>query len=552
MGSMHRVLIIIAFSSLLFSFSSGNASRLTRGPYLQPGPEGGVTIAWYTESPTVGRLQWRAEGGEWEDAFESGTPSVRHEVTLTDLREGHPYAYRIVEESGALLANLSAESQFAFQTPRAGVLRFAAFGDSGTNSTPQRAIADAIRRENPPVDLVLLTGDVVYPSGADSDYDAKFFAPYSALLSRVPFYSAIGNHDYETESGAPYLRVFSLPVNGPPALTPETVYSFERDGALFLIHDTNLSQDLVRARVAPWHLSTVKASRARFRIAAFHHSPYSSGLNSVTSHVARIRETYPPLFAQSGVDLVLGGHDHAYERSRPMDGVLYVTTGAGGASMYSRIGANDYSEHFYGEGGRHSYTTVDVSDKGLTLRQTDTAGCIVDRVGLYKPIGEGDVWRVFRGTSAPPSDWNQQTFQDRAWEPLAVPVGAAAGDEDLASTLADMDGSYLSVYARTSFALGVGKVNYAILRVRYDDGFVAYLNGKEVARRNVPERQTYQTTATAKHAGTAFETFRIPVTELQVGTNVLALEGHNAALRGSDFVLGAELTLIAAEPGRCR
>lgn len=534
----------------LFSFSPGDASRITRGPYLQPGPAGGVSIVWYTETPTVAHLQWRPEGGLWEDAFEGGEPTTRHEVSLTELREATPYSYRIMD-ANLPLATVSAESQFSFRTPQPGLLKFAAFGDSGAATVHQRTITQSILRESPPVDMVLLTGDVIYPAGSDSDYNEKFFAPYAPLLSRVPFYSAIGNHDYESEGGAPYLRVFSLPRNGPAALVPETVYAFERDGVLFTVHDSNLSRAQMREYVVPWHLATVRASRSRFRIAALHHSPYSSAMNSITTTCANVREVVAPLFTGSGIDLVLGGHDHAYERSRPVDGVVYITTGAGGASMYSRIAINDYSELFYGEGQKHSYTTVEVSGANLLLRQTDTAGCVVDRVGLYKPIGEGDSWRIFRGTAAPPSDWYQPGFQDRGWTEAGVPIGYGRPEMDLTERIPDMEGNFLTLYARTTFTLGVGKVNYALLRLRYDDGFVAYLNGVEVARRNVPERQNYQTPASAAHGGDFFETFKIPVTNLRVGTNVLAIEGHNLTLRGSDFVLGPELTLVGAEPGRC-
>jgi len=536
----------------LFSQGSPTPLRIVRGPYLQPGSAGTVTVVWYTDVPTTTEctLQWRREGGAWVDERDySEEPNLRREVPLFGLQEGVSYSYRVVERGGAL-ANLSAQSEFSFRVPARESLRFVAFGDCGSGTAPQRAVAQSILRENPPPDFVLLTGDVVYPDGADSDYDAKFFLPFGHLLARFPFYSAIGNHDYETGDGAPYLNVFSLPRNGPEALAPETVYWFAQAGVHFTVHDSNLRSQEFRTHVSPWHAAAVRESRTRFRLAALHHSPYSSGPNRETPQSQRVRDFFPPLFATTGVDLVLGAHDHGYERTRPLDGVVYVTSGTGGGPLYPRIHHNSYTEVFYGEGGRHGYTAVQVGGLNLTLRHLDVSGCVVDRLGMYKPIGEGDSWRIFPGNTEPAADWTQIAFQDRSWSQAALPAGF--GSPDLAAGVADMVDTYVTLYARASFPLAPGRINQAILRIRYDDGFVAYLNGVEVARRNVPERQTANTPATTDHSGEWFESIELPVEHLRVGTNILAIEGHNRGLDSPSFLLAPELTLVASDPGQCR
>jgi hypothetical protein len=520
------------------------APRLVRGPYLQPAPPGSALVVWYTSVATEGRLQWRAEGGTWRDAYSGTEPARRHEIFLDRLHEGSLHRYRVVE-SGAPLANTSGQTEFSFRTPRQESVKLVSWGDSGSGTSAQKALAEALLEESPSPDLVLLLGDVVYPNGADAEYDPRFFAPYAPILARVPFYAAIGNHDYETRRGAAFLDVFSLPRNGPRGLVPETTYSFERGGALFLVHDSNLEGG--ESIASAWHVERVRESGSRFRIAALHHSPYSSATNSVTQAVHDLREVFPPLFSKTGIDLVLGAHDHVYERTRPMGGVVYITSGAGGASMYSRISTHEYTEVFVGAGARPSYTVVEVSGPNLLLRQEDSSGCVMDRLGLYKPVGEGDLWRIFRGTAEPPTTWLLPSFQDRAWTAAQAPLGSGA--PDLATSLLDTE-EYLSVYARTSFALGPGNVSQALLRLRYDDGFVAYVNGVEVARRNVPVSQGSRTPASESHSGDFFETFTVPVSLLRTGTNVLAIEAHNTA-DGGDFVLAPELTLVASEPHRC-
>jgi 3',5'-cyclic AMP phosphodiesterase CpdA len=535
--------LVLAGAGLAHGFAA-SAARIVRGPYLQPAPPGHALVVWYTDVATAGRLQWRAEGGAWMDARSANEDARRHEVLLARVREGLLHQYRVVD-SGVALANLSSQTEFSFRVSSQQSVKLVSWGDSGSGLSAQKDLASRLLEETPPPDLVLLLGDVVYPSGADAEYDARFFAPYAPILARVPFYAAIGNHDYETRRGSAFLDVFSLPRNGAPGLVPETTYSFERGGALFLIHDSNLEG--AESLAEDWHVERVRESGSRFRIAALHHSPYSSATNSVTPAVHDLREVFPPLFAATGIDLVLGAHDHVYERTRPLGGVVYITSGAGGAAMYPRLSTHEYTEIFVGAGSLPSYTVVEVSGANLVVQQKDSSGCVVDRLGLYKPVGEGDLWRIFRGSAAPPSDWFLPSFQDRAWTAAKAPLGH--GGPDLATTLPDTD-KYVSVYARTSFALGPGDVDHVVLRLRYRDGFVFYLNGVEVARRNVPAGQSSRTPASASHSGEFFETFTVPASLLDTGTNVIALEGHRA-LDGADFVIAPELTLVGSEPGRC-
>jgi predicted MPP superfamily phosphohydrolase len=526
------------------------APRILRGPYLQAAPFGSTTVVWYTDVPADGAVQWREQGGSWFDVAQDGPPSLRHEVVLRGVQAGAPYAYRILG-AGAVLSNVTTQTDFDFLAPPVESLRFLAFGDSGSGSAAQMALARKMIEQQPPPDLVLLTGDLIYPNGADADYDRKFFAPYGPLLARVPFFAAIGNHDYETDFGRPYLAVFSLFRNGPPDLVPETVYSFEQAGVHFNIHDSNLSAGRLRQFAAPWHVADVRASTARFRIASMHHPPYSSGPNSLRAPTPTVREVLPPLFSNTGIDLVLTGHDHLYERTRPIGGVVYVTTGAGGHSLYPRVATNDFTEVFYGEGGRDSFTTVEVSGRFLKLQQTDVAGCRVDGLLLDKAVAEADPWRIFKGTSSPPLDWTSTSFRDGDWTVArgAVGHGNAA---DVTTPLTDMPGAYLTVYGRYAFFQGAAATpNDLILRVRYEGGVVATLNGIEIARRNVPAGQDHRTPASAVHSGEWFETIQLPPSLVQSGLNVLAVEGHNSALNRPTFVLAAELTQLTGAPGRC-
>ena len=156
-------------------------------------------------------------------------------------------------------------------------------------------------------------------------------------------------------------------------------------------------------------------------------------------------------------------------------------------------------------------------------------------------IGPYEVWRYVKGTAAPsvPSTaWRALEFDDAAW--LAGATGIGYGDGDDATVLADMQNGYASFFARKVFTVNdVGAVDELILRVSYDDGFAAYLNGIEVARSclgNPGQDFAYNALATASHEAGGYESFAIPnpAAILRQGLNVLACQVHNVSLGSTD------------------
>lgn len=163
-------------------------------------------------------------------------------------------------------------------------------------------------------------------------------------------------------------------------------------------------------------------------------------------------------------------------------------------------------------------------------------------------IQAGESWRYFKGVQAPPADWKAIGFNDATW--LEGPSGIGYGDDDDETVLEDMrqtatQPGYLSYFLRKRFDLTEpGSVGDLILRVDYDDGFVAYLNGVEVARENVAgESPAYNQPAETEHeAGQPVEYNLTPHKALlRAGPNVLALEVHNVSLTSSDASMTPEL-----------
>ena len=213
---------------LLFAVSV----TLTRGPYIQAVTGTSAIIVWQTAAPGSSRVDYGM--GDYTASIDLPDPTTEHVVTLTDLITGTEVLYR-VSTDGVELASGS------FRTAAAPdqVFSFAVIGDSGTGSHDQYAVADRMVALDP--DLVLHTGDVVYPDGQASGYDPFFFQPYQTLSRRAPIYPTLGNHDYHSQRGQPYLDAFYLPQNNPA--NTERYYSFDWGNAHFTALDFNTGPD---------------------------------------------------------------------------------------------------------------------------------------------------------------------------------------------------------------------------------------------------------------------------------------------------------------------
>ncbi len=158
-------------------------------------------------------------------------------------------------------------------------------------------------------------------------------------------------------------------------------------------------------------------------------------------------------------------------------------------------------------------------------------------------IAEGSQWKMYRDLE-PPTDpitgWSQPELDDSNWEEVTVGVGYGDGDD--ATTFFDMRGQHTSVYLRKTFELSLNELNSEdefVLKIRFDDAFVAYLNGHEFARANVGvagDRPSHDSLAIQAHEAESFETFYLPRYLLEE-SNVLAIVGFNESLLSSDFTL---------------
>jgi len=158
-------------------------------------------------------------------------------------------------------------------------------------------------------------------------------------------------------------------------------------------------------------------------------------------------------------------------------------------------------------------------------------------------------WRYQAGFGVPEANWQEPEFDDAHW--MRGKAGFGYGDNDDRTHLNSMRGQFDTVRLRHRFVTDQSDtITYLFLYVRYDDAFIAYLNGHEVARSGVREHNG--TRAIKQHEAKDFEVFSIlnPDRLLREGVNVLAIEGFNRSIDSSDFSLHPVLTTLELEnPG---
>jgi acid phosphatase type 7 len=343
-----------------------------REPYVQGVTASSAVICWVSQHPGSGVVEY---GKTPELGRKETDPRVRRRqvVALAGLDPGSTYHYRVEGVGGSSptgrfrTAPVGDDSRFSF----------AVVGDSGSGGKGQLAVAALLERLRP--DLVLHTGDVVYPAGQERHYDRRFFAPYQNLIKTVPLFPVLGNHDVRKGNGAAFLENFHPPLGSPGST--KRYYSFDWGNTHFVALDSELyhgdrgsNPEEQRVFLERDLATTCK----RWKVAFLHRSPYGSSRHGGDE---KVREDLEPLFVKHGVDLVFSGHDHVYERTVPIMGVTYVVSGGGGRRLYpagnSELTASSVSAH-------HA-VLVRVSGSHLLLETLEVGGKVVDRLELYQP-----------------------------------------------------------------------------------------------------------------------------------------------------------------------
>jgi hypothetical protein len=337
-------------------------------PYVQNVTEGTASILWRTTIETDGRLAY----GETRELglFAEGGAGQDHHVRLTGLKPDTVYFY-----TAGAFGQEPTISSFRTAPAADSPITFAVIGDSGTGGDAQATMAGVLAGVEPR--LVLHTGDVVYRRGAECHYAKRFFYPYQNLIASVPVYPALGNHDLLAADGAAYFETFDLPANNPER--SERYYSFDYGPVHFVALDSELYHGDGGAGAASaqktWLEADLQQTAQPWTVVYLHRSPFSTGKHGDDEAIVA---DLVPLFAREGVDVVFGGHTHAYERFVPRDGVTYVVSGGGGARLHN---VRQIAETAVAAKKHHVLKVTATPDR-LAIEAVDEDGQVFDRVEL--------------------------------------------------------------------------------------------------------------------------------------------------------------------------
>ncbi len=406
------------------------AATLERGPYVHGTTAGAATVVWRTAEDSTGTVRFGTAPGVLDGVVNGDVIARQHEARLEGLAPSTRYYYE-VRAGGELLAG---GPDFYFDTapPVGGRAKIRAWvvGDSGTGDAIQAGVRDAmldhVGAYRP--QIFLHVGDMAYLSGTDQEFTDHFFAPYAGILRSATIWPAIGNHEGMSASSAtqtgPYYDAYVLPKAGEAgglASGTEAYYAFDHGNIHFVVLDSYGTPRAPDGAMLTWLAADLAATDQEWIIAFWHHPPYSKGSHDSDLEVAHVemREYALPILEAGGVDLVLGGHSHIYERSYLVDGgyetpttdqaivddrdgrpagdgpyvkpagggahegALYVVAGHGGATLG---GTGGHPLMFFSE-LVHGSCVLDVHENRLTLINVRDDGEVTDHVALMK--GEG-------------------------------------------------------------------------------------------------------------------------------------------------------------------
>ena len=327
--------------------------RVVRGPYVQRVDARSARIVWRTNVPAPSNLTY-SDGVTSYPVLDAAL-QTDHSVLIGPLPSLARITYTLnypTPKSGSFTTCSTSPATMAID----------AVGDMGAANTPEKSIATLIANDHP--NLIAAVGDNVYPTGADKDYPSRLLTPYAAALAGSAFVTAYGNHEYYSPGGRDSHGTWSQPGNG-------TYFSFDCSGVHVAVVD-NYQPYAPGTAQYQWLQNDLATTTQPWKIVMMHVPAYSS---SVAGTAPGSTGALDPLFEKYGVQVVIAGHSHNYERTSVINGVTYIVDGGGGNGLNTFSGtAPSWSAYRAAE---YSYLRLSISSsqiQGTEVRQDGTTG----------------------------------------------------------------------------------------------------------------------------------------------------------------------------------
>lgn len=326
-----------------------------------------------------------------------GVDALVHEATMVGLTPGATVCYRV---GGNSFGGWSPVRAFHPAPRGPEPFSFIAFGDHGTRPQSQTTTARAVRED---ADLLLMLGDLSYANGNQPVWDV-WQNQIEPLVATVPTMMALGNHEVEDAWVTQAFRArFAHPGE-------ELYYSFDYANVHFLVVEAGaaLEEAILAEEIAfvEADLASAVARRAAREIdfiVVAQHFPIWSNHDTRGPYDPALVGIEEQILQRYSVDLLLTGHNHHYERSKPMAygqptaeqtdtytdpaGYIEVIAGGGGQSLYDFVAPEDFQAWSASWAKRYHYIRLDVSGPSLRLRAIttdDPAGQVIDEFTLHR------------------------------------------------------------------------------------------------------------------------------------------------------------------------
>lgn len=316
-------LIVIYGIGRLIDVSYGSFQFVNRQPYLVTQTANSMAIKWQTPKSEIGKVVYGLSPQSLTNIRSEEVGSQKHKITLAKLDACTRYYYKVISDS-LVIDNMG--RSFTTLCKTADFQRLWVIGDSGDNTKNQRKVYNQmnklIHRDYTKLDMWLLLGDNAYTSGTQKQFNKSLFKPFIELVKRFTPWAAPGNHDARRWA---FYDIFDFPANGESggvASGHEEFYSVDNGNLHLVMLDSETVSRSSDGEMAEWLRKDLAANKKPWVIVAFHTPPYSDGGHKSDNcwdsrgRLCDMRENFVPIFDEYGVDLVLSGHSHGYERSK--------------------------------------------------------------------------------------------------------------------------------------------------------------------------------------------------------------------------------------------
>jgi acid phosphatase type 7 len=334
---------LVAIFTLTLSLVTNAQTNLLRGPYLQSLGHESVIIKWRTDVAQTTKVRYGTSPTNLTSALANSAAVLNHEILIAPLLPDTEYYYAIEDEQGTLYQLPNYHFKTAPSPGSTQPIRTWIIGDFGKGNQSQLDVMQGYLNYtgSQHTDVWLWMGDNAYADGTDQEYQNNVFIPYDSIFPYIPFFPTPGNHDYNSMSGynlllpniytsnnGAYYQITTLPSQGQLgglASGTSSYYSFNYGNIHFISLNSEIQNTNSRnTAMEEWLTQDLAQNAQDWTIVYFHQAPYSKGSHNSDDlweiHMRGMRKNILPICDAGGVDLVLSGHSHNYERSYLLKG----------------------------------------------------------------------------------------------------------------------------------------------------------------------------------------------------------------------------------------